>query len=65
VRRVPDDAVVFPASDREGLNNMLRSGTVWLGMLGELREAVKADDHERARELAQRPLTYPQPYPRG
>ena len=42
---------------------MLQSQVAWLGMLGELTEAVRDEDWPRARHLAARRITFPQPYP--
>lgn len=51
--------------DRQCLAEMLQSQVAWLGMLGQLRAAVQAEDWERAAVLARQPLTFPQPYPEG
>ena len=49
--------------ERQGLTDMLQSQVAWLGMLGELTDAVREEDWERARRLAARRITFPQPYP--
>lgn len=51
------------AYERQGLTDMLQSQVAWLGMLGDLTEAVRAEDWELAKELAARRITFPQPYP--
>ena len=57
---VPQGSAVV---DRAALTEMLQSQVAWLGMLGELRDAVLNEDWERAMYLARRRITYPQPYP--
>lgn len=62
-RQVPADAHVIPAAHLPGHIDLLCSGTAWLGMLGQLQRAVLARDWPRATELAERGVTFPQPYP--
>ncbi len=54
---------VTTEDDRRMLTEALQSQVAWLGMLGELSDAVRKENWELAKKLAARQITYPQPYP--